>query len=116
MHWVYQLLDKMIIEAPSKRFPEANDVAAAVDEVIKKISLNAHPLDLASPQPCLYCGSGFYKKRIETEHNDGQSNEQLINTGFRFVANQQWLILICDNCGNSQIFVKNFPGKNNWKT
>lgn len=116
MHWIYELLDKMIVENPSKRFPDSKAVAEAVDDIIKKVSINARPLDLASPQPCLYCGVGFYKKRIETNLNDGQSNDQMVNSGFRFVPNQQWLILICDHCGNSQIFVRNFPGKNNWKT
>lgn len=116
MHWIYELLDKMIQENASKRFPDANAAAEAVEEVIKKVLMNAHPLDLAAPQACLYCGTGFYKKFVETDQNDGAAADRLNNSGFRFIPTQQWLILVCNNCGNSQIFLRNFPGKSNWKT
>lgn len=116
MHWIYELLDKMIQENRSKRFEDANATAEAVESVIKKILMNAHPLDLAAPQACLYCGTGFYKKFVETTQNDGAANDRLNNSGFRFSANQVWLILVCDTCGNSQIFLPYFPGQRKWRT
>jgi serine/threonine protein kinase len=116
LHWVYELLDKMIQENPSERFHDAYILSEAVENVIKKILMNAHPLDLAAPQACLYCGAGFYKKFLQTDHNDSASTERLNNSGFRFSPFQKWLILVCDNCGNSQVFIRNFPAKNNWKT
>lgn len=106
----------MIQVDPAKRFPDAGAVTDAVDDVIKRIQMSAHPLDLAAPQPCLYCGTGFYKKFVETNQNDGAAGDRLNNSGFRFSPTHYWLILVCDNCGNSQIFIRNFPGKNKWKT
>src|SRR5258708_2560077 len=117
MHFVYDVLDKTILLDASKRLPKARALADAVDEVIKKILVNAHPLDLGAPQQCLYCGVGMYKKRVETDiSNPIPGSNMLDNSGFRFINNQRWLILICDNCGNSQIFVRNFPTTDKWKT
>ncbi len=115
MFWVYELLDKTIAENPSKRFPDAVTLATRVEEVIKNIEINAHPLDLESPQPCLYCGSGFYKKFVDIGESSSESADRLNNSGFRFSPSQHWLILVCDNCGNSQIFIRTFPGKINLK-
>jgi serine/threonine protein kinase len=116
-HFVYDVLDKTILLDASKRLPNARAVADDVDEVIKKILMKAHPLDLEAPQQCLYCGVGMYKKRVETDiSNPIPASNMLNNSGFRFINNQRWLILICDNCGNSQIFVRNFPTNDKWKT
>jgi serine/threonine protein kinase len=116
-HFVYDVLDETIFLDASKRLPNAKAVADAVDEVIKKILMKAHPLDLNAPQQCLYCGAGMYKKRVETDLSKPiPATETLEGSGFRFINNQRWLILICDNCGNSQIFVRNFPTNDKWKT
>ena len=115
-HFVYDILDKTIVLEPSGRMPNAVAVADATDEVIKKVLMNAHPLDLSAPQQCLYCGVGSYKKRVDTDlSNPGQEKDVLNGSGFNFHANQRWLILICDNCGNAQIFVRTFPAIDKWK-
>jgi hypothetical protein len=116
IHSVYDVLDKTILLDASRRLPDANTAADAVDEVTKKIIMNAHPLDLSAPQQCLYCGVGRYRKRVETNSNDGNAMDALNSTGFGFRSVQNWLLLICDNCGNSQIFVRNFPTIDKWKT
>lgn len=116
MHWINEILDRMIQENPAKRFTDAGAVSDAVDVIIKKILVNAHPLDLNAPQACLYCGTGFYKKFVDINQNDGAASDRLTNSGFRFIPVHHWLILVCDNCGNSQIFIRNFPGTSNWKS
>lgn len=116
IHFVYEVLDKTILLDASKRLPDANTVPDAVDEVTMKIIMNAHSLDLSAPQQCLYCGVGRYGKRVETNSNDGNAMDALNSTGFGFRSVQNWLLLICDNCGNSQIFVRNFPTIDKWKT
>jgi serine/threonine protein kinase len=116
-HFVYDVLDKTILLDKSKRLPNAEALADAIDEVVKKIIMKAHPLDLNAPQQCLYCGVGMYKKRVETDLSKPiPATDNLESSGFRFINNQRWLILICDNCGNSQIFVRNFPKNDNWQT
>lgn len=117
IHFVYDILDKTILLDASKRLPDATAVGDAVNEVVKKILMKAHPLDLDAPQQCLYCGVGMYKKRVETDLSKPiPARETLDASGFRFINNQRWLIPICDNCGNSQIFVRNFPANDKWKT
>jgi len=116
-YFIYDLLDRMIRKEPSERLSNANEVADNVDELITKILMKAHPLDLAAPQQCLYCGVGMYKKRVETDlSNSDVAGNALRSSGFNFINSQRWLILICDNCGNSQIFVRTFPTTNKWKT
>jgi len=115
-HFIYDILDQTILLEASKRLPDGNALADAVDQAILKILVNAHPLDLNAPQQCLYCGVGLYKKRVETNTNDGQAGDALNSTGFGLRSTQRWLLLICDNCGNSQIFVRNFPTTDKWKT
>jgi serine/threonine protein kinase len=73
IHFVYDVLDKTILLDASRRLPDANTLADSVDEVTKKIVMNAHPLDLSAPQQCLYCSVGRYRKRVETNSNDGNA-------------------------------------------
>lgn len=103
--FIYDLLDKMIVEDINHRLADANALVGAVDEVIRLIEMRAHPVDLAIPQQCNYCGRGLYRKVADTTSlNDGRGSTDVSNFGFELVGMPQWLILACDHCGHVQMF------------
>jgi serine/threonine protein kinase len=126
--FIYELLDKMIVEDPAKRLANANEVTESVEEIIHRIEIRAHHIDLSTPQHCNYCGKGFYKPVVD----DPPEQENLFPKNYpmteRFGLPQpegyrgpstwwpMWLILVCDYCGNVQMFRPEYTGNRNvWK-
>lgn len=117
--FVYDLLDGMVVDDPKRRrFKNANEVAEAVETVIRRIQVNAHHIDLSVPQACMYCGVGIYQKVLEESpeiNRDGQY-PALEGFGLRGLGKSSWLILACDHCGNVQVFRPDYAGdKKIWK-
>jgi serine/threonine protein kinase len=112
---IYELLDKMIVYDPSKRFGDANEVADEVDVIIRRILMNAHPIDPKAPQACTYCGLGFYEKVIYASSQDGKWPEDNAVERFGFSARGAsiWRIQVCDYCGNVQLFRPDHAKKEN---
>jgi hypothetical protein len=90
-------------------------VASSVDEIIRRIEVRAHHLDLSTPQACNYCGAGFYKTVVDEPENENSIPKLYPKTINLFGLKQEeynqrvswwpnWLILACDHCGNVQIF------------
>jgi serine/threonine protein kinase len=103
--FIYDVLDKTIAEEPSGRFTDANALYQAVDTTLKLIGKRAHVLDLHVPQECNYCGMGQYKVVANSTSRDERSGSTNVhNFGFTLVGSPQWLIMVCDYCGNVQIF------------
>lgn len=113
--FIYDLLDKMIVEVPSKRLANANEVAEAVESIIRRIDMNAHHLDLSVPQACNYCGIGFYAMIFDPSTTNAQ--DRLYGLGINFSVQQgNWLILRCNHCGNIQWFRPDFYDQHSaWK-
>ncbi len=126
--FVYDLLDRMIVEDPSKRLTNAAMVADAIETIIRRIVVRAHHLDLSTPQACIYCGIGFYQEAAhgptrenvypldysEIEHFGGLKTPSSYNTPIS--SWPVWLILTCDHCGNVQMFRPDFAkDRNVWK-
>lgn len=113
---IYDLLDNMIVEDPSKRLPDANKVAEAVEEIIHRIEVHAHHIDLSAPQHCIYCGKGTYKTIVDNPREPHNTFPKSYPELGRFGLEQpqgysgptttwpEWLILVCDYCGNVQMF------------
>lgn len=112
--FIYDLFKEIIVEDPKKRLPHANEVADAVDVIIRRIEMGAHHLDLSTPQDCLYCGIGFYKVVVDEPEKENVYPMEYRKTRL-FGLNQEgysgpvswwpkWLILACDHCGNVQTF------------
>jgi serine/threonine protein kinase len=103
---IYDLLDKTIVFDKSKRFPDADKLADAVEMVGRRIEMKAHAIDLKIPQLCSYCGAGEYKP-VLNQYSDGIQGGQL-HGYMSFPGDPDdrvlWLILTCDHCGNGQIF------------
>ncbi|HJT29252.1 MAG TPA: serine/threonine-protein kinase [Pyrinomonadaceae bacterium] len=105
LFFVYELLDKTIIEGPSKRLSNAGELLNLVNKTIRLIEKKAHVLNLDTPQECNYCGLGFYKVIADsTSMNDRSGSTDVHNFGFTLVGMPQWLIMVCDHCGHVQIF------------
>lgn len=94
--FVYELLDKCIVESPKPRFQDADALIAAVDVAIRRIVLNAHVLDLNVKQRCIYCANGEYQSLQGSQ------------------TNEHGITLACRNCGNIQHFGPPYNGWNAW--
>lgn len=109
--FVYELLDKMIVEDASKRFTDGNEVATAVDVAIRRLQVNAHIPNLTIPQLCDYCGLGEYQPIVNPysalpgwDQGDSVMGFLRIGAGRYDPQREAWLILACDYCGNVQVF------------
>jgi serine/threonine protein kinase len=125
--FIYDLLDRMIVEEPSKRFENANLVAEAISEVIRRIKVEAHHINPTTPQSCMYCGVGFYQKVVDDpprENHYPLDYTTTINFGLEPKGSfggpstwiPRWLIFACDYCGNVQMFRPDYAkNKSVWK-
>lgn len=117
-YFINDLLDKMIVSDIAKRYKDAGEVVEGIKKVIRKINMKAHHISLKTPQHCNYCGEGVYQKRIDFNRNKNRGNaSDILNFGFEPKGNPgDWLILICDYCGNLQIFRPDFitTNQNKW--
>lgn len=50
---------------------------------------------------CKFCKKGNYEEYVNQENEKGCLVNDL---GLRTIAQNEWTILICDNCGNIQFF------------
>ncbi len=118
-YFIYDLFDETIVEDPAKRLGTANDVARRTEDIIRRIEMQAHHIDLSTPQACGYCGTGVYQIVLnasrETMGNNLVSSVQ--NFGFYGGLNSpEWLIFVCDHCANVQIFRPDLAKERNiWK-
>ena len=99
---VYELLDRMIVADPGQRLRDGGEVLREVDSVIERVEARAHVVSLDAPQPCLFCGVGHYRPAV-TYGDDGSNSAAVHNFGLTPVT-AHWLILVCDYCGNVQLF------------
>lgn len=96
IQFVYELLDKSIVESPKPRFQDATALLAAVDGAIRRIVLNAHVLDMNVTKACLYCVDGEYQPMQGSQ------------------TDQHNLTLVCRRCGNTQRFGPPYNGWDAW--
>jgi serine/threonine protein kinase len=99
-HFVNELLDRMIVAQPDARFKDANAVADAVEDVLHRIESNAHVIDITVPQHCIYCGKGSYEV---TDFAKFFGTSVLRPGGFQ-TQDDISPILVCNYCGNVQMF------------
>jgi len=109
MHFVYDLLDRSLVEDPGARFRDAAAFLKAVDGVLEKMDRDAHVLDLNVVQKCLYCIEGTYQLQLAHEPKAYETERPVRKYGFQFWGNNSmdqkpWMVLVCDTCGNVQTF------------
>lgn len=117
-HLINQFLDRMIIADPARRFTTGKQVLEQLHMLIDRIEQRAHCIEINTPQPCLYCGLGFYQIITNTTRSRGNSPTVGVqNFGFTAYGGSEWLIMVCDYCGNVQIFrIDYVKNKDIWGT
>jgi len=120
LHFVYEILDKTVVTDPRDRFQNAGELLGAVDGVIVRIEQDAHVLDMRVPQRCIYCRSGNYQLRLYNPSKPAGISEIRIGDSFGFwgnnyMADKSWMILVCETCGNTQLFRPDVAGRDKWR-
>ena len=96
MEHANRLLDLMITADPEDRRGVENItiLARRAENLIRK---EFNPISRSIPQPCLYCGQGTYRLRVDNSTN-------VHNFGFQAIGDADWRIFTCNACGHVQAF------------
>lgn len=103
-----RLLDLMITSNPEDRRRIGNiTILAKRAEVLIRKEFN--PISRSIAQPCLYCGQGTYRPRVENGTN-------VHDFGFQAIGDADWRIFTCNTCGHVQLFrVENVERREWWE-
>ncbi|NOS99875.1 MAG: serine/threonine protein kinase [Phycisphaerales bacterium] len=117
---VYDLLDKCIVESPGARIPSARGVADQTHTIVQRLEAGGRPTDLGVPSRCVWCGMGEYKVHADDEYVTKQdyNSRHVEDLGLKSEGdgNSSWIILICNYCGNIQMFRPGFLHvRQNWR-
>lgn len=105
---VNRLLDNMIALDPAKRYGNASIAADMARFAAQMLTRDVRVLAEDLPQECSFCRYGHYKS-IDTDSPIGVSN-----FGITPVASSEWRILVCDHCGNIQLFRPDHTKSKKW--
>jgi serine/threonine protein kinase len=101
---VYEILDKTIVRDPDARFADAGELRDFVATQHDRLEAHAHVVGPDAPQPCSYCGAGFYE-RVVDPRSTGPHLRSIEDFGLPHPKlGMQWMITACRNCGNVQFF------------
>jgi serine/threonine protein kinase len=109
---INQLLDRCIVSQPSQRIQDAVSLVYEVDQLINVIEAGGYPITLEVPHRCLFCAKGTYKVVVNGLQDGTEMNESnRANSMFGWGAPDRpvWLVMVCDACGNVQIFRPDLP-------
>jgi hypothetical protein len=108
---VSEILDKVLVANPERRLSNGSALSEAVVQLIRRVDMNAHAVDLSAPQPCTYCGVGLYEVQADPKLWEGNDqaqtqkiHEALSRYGIYNAMQPAWMILRCDHCGHLQTF------------
>ncbi|MDR0911966.1 MAG: hypothetical protein LBM96_05105 [Methanobrevibacter sp.] len=83
----------MIVADVDERFKDAKEVLDEVNIMINRIKRGNNAIGKNLTQYCIYCGKGKYSKKIIPQNYGFNKNNRFDK------------LLVCDYCGNIQIFV-----------
>jgi serine/threonine protein kinase len=109
---INQLLDRTIVAAPELRIPTARSLASEVNELLSVMKAGGHAITLEVPHRCMFCAQGTYKVVIDGVSGSAEAarNEAQSMLGWGVPGPYpKWLIMVCDACGNVQIFRPDLP-------
>jgi len=95
---INRLLDHMVVAHQGDRHSTAGIAAPGVHYVATLFSKKARAIFPGAPLECDFCKQGNYK----TINLD--DNNRLVNFGLSPASGAQWHALICQTCGNLQLF------------
>lgn len=103
---VNKILDKAITNDPELRFPSAIELTRSVEEAMSMLEAGFNPIDPNIEQRCIYCGKGIYSKFIDPQLQNPMEQGDKARNYFNLSSmdSPKWMMLICKNCGNTQIF------------
>jgi serine/threonine protein kinase len=114
IHFIYEIFDKTIVENPSDRFENGNQLAKSVDKIIAILQKDGRFLDANIPSKCIFCGNGKYAVFAIPTSNYG--NVKLSDFFHQFQnKSEKAFCLVCENCGNIQFFSLLNAKQNSWK-
>jgi serine/threonine protein kinase len=120
---VNQLLDKCVTEQPSSRFKDAGELREAFDELSKTLEKYVNFPSTDSTQRCIYCGIGKYEAIAPYRNGEGQSERRPLDAligiqGGVYHGTEPGGLraMICDRCGNVQLFRVEFRSGNEKST
>jgi hypothetical protein len=105
---VNRMLDNMITPDPRARYADASVAAEAARFAADLLVRDVRVLAADLPQECSFCRFGRYAPvRMEDAHD-------VRNFGITPVASSQWKALVCNHCGNVQLFRPDHTDKHTW--
>lgn len=105
---VNRMLDKMIAADPRGRFADASAARNAARFAGDLLARNVRVLSRDLPQECAFCRFGRYVPVQMSDPTDVR------NFGITPVATSQWRALVCEHCGNVQLFRPDHSAKRTW--
>jgi serine/threonine protein kinase len=108
------ILDSMIVENIDKRFQSVDEVIGKIKEAIYLLEKHANVIAPGIEQECIYCRKGRYYLAIDLNETNGPGN---LSNMFGLQAGRpgELKFLICDHCGNVQLFHSSSDSRN-WLT
>lgn len=102
VHFVYEVLDRTVLNAPAARIQNASHLLALVRVQRRRLSRGSKTLDLSANLDCNFCGIGRY--RVVADTRAGLGGDAVHNFGFRPAGAPVSIVLCCNVCGNAQYF------------
>ena len=110
---INQLFDRTIVHQAESRIQNARALVAEVDQLISVMNAGGHAISLEVPHRCLFCAQGEYKVVVNgLQDGDAQraSGEAQSLLGWAAPGPYPgWLIMVCQTCGNVQVFRPDLP-------
>jgi serine/threonine protein kinase len=106
MEHINRLLDLMIVDDPDKRRSIEN-ISILTHSTRRLLEKEFTPISKEIRQPCIYCGSGQYVLKAK-------DNIDVRNFGFETVGDPNWRVMVCNQCGNVQIFRVDMAQEKDW--
>ncbi len=98
-------LDCAITEDPDRRDEDAGRFRARMDEIVARFRKTVNYPSPVGMQRCIYCGVGEYQLAGKAAPDGGMDQHAVRVRGGVTPFNESRLrVMICDNCGNTQVF------------
>ena len=102
-----RLLDLMIVDEAEKR-RDVSNIRILARRASHLIAERFTPIGPDLPQPCTYCGLGYYTTKAQG------ANTSVQNFGYNLVGAPDWRILTCSECGHVQAFRVDHATRKEW--
>jgi serine/threonine protein kinase len=96
---INNLLDKCIVEEEKNCLPTVSDLLNEIDDCTQKIENSVEQLSKNVKRKCKVCGIGKYELEVS-----GKNISEIHNFGFDPRGSRNMRIVVCNNCGHTQIF------------